>query len=288
MTGRAPWADALPSDNAVERLRRLPSGRHYGASADSGCWIMIGRDLRDVESWSIVPPAASLTLAWGDGGCSLEFAGGSLRMHPGDCMWIDAGFVHRGENMPGSDFLTLFIPEGYVTAAALDRAPIGAAREPAPLALRGILASLAAMLLEGGSTQAMEAPLLDATLDWVRAAFAPRGGDHPHDPVARAAAALRDHRSDLSIAAIAQDVGLTQPALSRRFKARFRVTPKLYRKQVRLAFATRALARGCSVTEAAHEAGFADSAHLSRSFQEQYAIAPSRWARLLMRQPASA
>ena len=95
---------------AVDRLLRLPSGRHYGASADSGCWVMVGRELVDVTSWSIVPPDASLTLAWRAGGCSVEFAGGRFDIRPGECMWIDAGFAHRGENTPGSDFLTIFIP----------------------------------------------------------------------------------------------------------------------------------------------------------------------------------
>ena len=33
--------------------------------------------------------------------------------------------------------------------------------------------------------------------------------------------------------------------------------------------------RGSSLTEAAHEAGFADSAHLSRTFRATFGIAPS-------------
>lgn len=82
---------------AVARLKALPPGRHYGASADSDCWVMVGRDLRDVTHWSIVPPAASLTFAWGEGGCAVEFGGGGFQMTRGDWMWIDAGFAHRGE-----------------------------------------------------------------------------------------------------------------------------------------------------------------------------------------------
>ena len=259
----------------------LPSGRHYGASADSDCWVMIGRNLHDVSNWSIVPPAASLTFAWGKGGCTLEFGGGKLRMRPGDWMWIDAGFAHRGENQPGSDFLTVFIPDKYVTAAALNIAPIGAAAQRAPHELASLLTRLAVLLLDGSSTQAIEAPFLDTILDWVGTTF------EPHEAVnglgnasSRAAAMLRDHQcSELSIAEIADAVGLSHSELSRRFKKYYRLTPKLYRKQVRLALATHALVRGSSVLAAAHNAGFSDSAHLSRTFREQYGIAPSRWSR---------
>jgi len=266
---------------AVARLLALPSGRHYGASADSDCWVMIGRDFRDVSTWSIVPPAASLTFAWGKGGCSLEFGGGRLRMRPGDWMWIDAGFVHRGENQPGSDFLTVFIPDQYVTAAALHIAPIGAAAQRAPSELASMLTCLAVLLLEGSSTRTIEAPFLDTILDWVGTTFEPHEAINGHsDPSSRAAAMLRDHEcSELRISDIANAVGLSHSELSRQFKRYYRVTPKLYRKQVRLALATRALASGSSVLAAAHDAGFSDSAHLSRTFREQYGIAPSRWSR---------
>ena len=268
---------------AFARLLALPSGRHYGASADSDCWVMIGRDLRDVSSWSIVPPAASLTFAWGKGGCSLEFGGGRLRMRPGDWMWIDAGFAHRGENQPGSDFLTVFISERYVTAAALHVAPIGAAAQRAPSELASMLTRLAVLLLDGAATQNIEAPFLDTILDWVGTSFAPHeAGNRRGSLVLRAAAMLRDpERSERRIVDIASAVGLSHSELSRQFKSYYRLTPKLYRKQVRLAQATRALAAGSSVLDAAHDAGFSDSAHLSRTFREQYGIAPSRWSRLV-------
>lgn len=242
---------------------------------------MVGRDLRDVTTWSIVPPAASLTFTWGEGGCALEFGGGTLRMGPGDWMWIDAGFVHRGENLPGSDFLTVFIPEKYVKAASLHIAPIGAAAQRAPADLADLLTRLAALLLDGASTRAIEAPFLDTILDWVGTTFKPQDAVDRHDgPAFRAAAMLRDRPGhELRIVDIADAVGLSRSELSRRFKAYFRVTPKLYRKQLRLALATRALAKGSSVLTAAHDAGFSDTAHLSRTFREQYGIAPSSWSR---------
>ena len=272
---------AQHQDAVVDRLLQLPPGRHYGGSADSGCWVMVGRKLVDVTSWSIVPPDASLTLAWCAGGCSVEFAGGRFELRPGECMWIDAGFAHRGENTPGSDFLTVFIPARHIAAAPLHIAPIGAASRSAPSDISGVLVGFAGLLLDGAAPRLIEAPFLDAVLDWVGTNFHPQGDiDRTHDAVSRAAAMLRDSQGDvISIASVADAVGLCPSELSRRFKAYHRVTPEAYRKQVRLARATRLLASGNSVVAAAHEAGFADTAHLSRTFRSQYGISPSHWAR---------
>lgn len=270
---------------AFEKLQQLAPGRHYGASAESGCWAMVGRSLVDVTSWTIVPPDASLTFAWGAGGCAIEFAGGGFDISPGECMWIDAGFAHRGENTPGSDFLTLFIPARYVAAAKPGLAPIGAASRIAPAGIAGMLVGFAALLLDGTATLSEEAPILDAMLDYVRTNFAARAvGPQAVTPVTRAAAMLRDSEGDaISIASVSDAVGLGPAELSRLFKAYHRVTPEGYRKQVRLARATRALANGSSVLVAAHEAGFADTAHLSRTFRQQYGLAPSRWAQRFVR-----
>lgn len=250
---------------------------------------MVGRDLRDVAEWSIIPPAASLTLNWGAGGCTLEFGGGSLQMKTGDWMWIDAGLAHRGQNVPGSDFLTVFIPESYVIDAALHVAPIGAASQRAPSGLAKMLIGMAALLVDGASTRAMEAPFLDAILDWVGTTFDPRRAVDPHgDPILLAAQMLRDDQWDaISIGHVADTVGLSRSALSRRFKGYHRVTPEVYRQQVRLSRATIALAMGSSVLAAAHDAGFADTAHLSRTFRKQYGIAPSLWAKQVAGSAAS-
>lgn len=242
---------------------------------------MVGRDLRDVTTWSIIPPLASLTFAWGEGGCKIEFGGGEIQIQPGDWMWIDAGFAHRGENLQGSDFFTIFVPERYVAAASLDIEPIGALGQRAPEDVANMLMCFATMLLDGTSTRSVEAPLLDTIFDWLGTIFEPLNAAQGRDSaVAQAAGMLRaDKYGDLKIVDVATAVGLSPSELSRRFKQYYRLSPKLYRKQLRLALATRALAKGSSVLAAAHEAGFSDTAHLSRSFREQYGIAPSLWSR---------
>lgn len=266
-------------------LGSLPSGRHYAGSADGQCWTMVGRDLRDVDEWSIVPPAASLTLAWGEGGCALSFEGGGFEMRSGGWMWIDAGFAHRGRNVPGSDFLTVFFSESLVRAACLDLAPIGAGTQPSPPPLARMLVALSARMLTGTDTDAVSVPARAALLDWVGGEFAPGRGAGTVDPaLAAGVAALRaEPLGERPIAEVARAAGLSGPEFSRRFSRRYRLTPVAYRKQLRLVVATRALAAHGSVTRAAHAAGFADAAHLSRTFREQYGISPSDWVRRVVR-----
>lgn len=263
----------------LDRLLALAPGRHYFASPDSGCWLMVGRDLRTVERWEIVPPAASLTLAWGAGGCRVQYCGGLLAVGPGDWMWIDAGLAHAGENMPGSDFLTLFVPDSLVEAAALHLLPIGAASHRAPPDLARLLVRLAALMLEGRAGLAVEQPILDGLLDWVGTCFPPQAAVPPAAQLMVRAAAMLRNRPAHRIDALAASLGLPAPVFSRRFRAFHRVSAQQYRKHVRLAAATRALGRGSSILCAAHEAGFADSAHLSRTFRAQYGVSPSAWAR---------
>jgi AraC-like DNA-binding protein len=48
-----------------------------------------------------------------------------------------------------------------------------------------------------------------------------------------------------------------------------------YQLWLRLVAALAELSSGCSLTEAAHAAGFADSAHMTRTFRRMFGIAPS-------------
>ncbi|MBC7792899.1 MAG: AraC family transcriptional regulator [Clostridia bacterium] len=67
-----------------------------------------------------------------------------------------------------------------------------------------------------------------------------------------------------------------------RFKQQFRIAPVVYRRQVRLVVATRRILAGGSISVAAHEACFSDAAHLSRTFGNQYGVAPSAWIARVM------
>ncbi|MEL6761262.1 MAG: AraC family transcriptional regulator [Myxococcota bacterium] len=266
------------------RLASLEPGRHHGAASMTGIWVMVGRQLPEAFEWSSVPPAASLSLVWGEGGCHLSHAGGELTIGSGEWMWIDSGYAHRGRGDADSDFLTLFVPDELVTDAGLDLAPIGASAQPAPADLATTLMMLAVLVLDGRA-DGFDRPALDALLDHVSTVF---DALPPQEQVGEAVQKVRrwleaNFVEETSLGALAKDVGLSPAELSKRFYATWGVTPVQYRKQLRLKAATRELAAGRSITAAARNAGFSDTAHLSRTFQRQYGLSPSAWQQQISR-----
>jgi AraC-like DNA-binding protein len=73
----------------------------------------------------------------------------------------------------------------------------------------------------------------------------------------------------------AAHVGLSDSHFQRLFRAGVGVPYRRFRVWCRMVLAVTAVASGRSLTEAAHEAGFASSAHLSSSFREMFGLAPS-------------
>jgi len=84
--------------------------------------------------------------------------------------------------------------------------------------------------------------------------------------------------SSLCLMTWAEGERLAPETLSRRFHEAFGVSPKLFRLEVRTRRAWRALMH-CdrSLTAIAHEQGFADLAHMSRSVCAFTGFPPSRW-----------
>lgn len=270
----APWWMAT--------LAALPPGRHYGGVPDRRWWVMVGRDLREVDEWHIVPPASSLTLAWGAGGCAIVAGRSSFAVRPGDCMWMGAGVAHRGRNQSGSDFVTLFVDDPRWSLAAQALVPAGARK--APGLVRQQVLQLAALLLRGGASACECGPLLDALLWWAQGVF--RTPARPQDASQRLtrAASLLQRPEWVRIRSVAESSAMAPSRLSRDFKRHFHMTPQQYRKQARLALATNALLMGGSITDAAHAACFSDAAHLTRTFRSQYGTSPSNWLQQIGRQ----
>lgn len=84
--------------------------------------------------------------------------------------------------------------------------------------------------------------------------------------------------SAASVQALAQGEGMSASRFIRRFKAATGVTPGAYRLNVRINGARRLLAQGMPLADAAHAMGFADQAHLQRTFKAHHAATPGRYA----------
>jgi AraC family chemosensory pili system transcriptional regulator ChpD len=85
-----------------------------------------------------------------------------------------------------------------------------------------------------------------------------------------------DH--SLSLDELARDVGINKFVLIRRFRASIGATPHHYRTLMRIERARVLLARGVSMIEIAHEVGFADQSHFSRTFKRVLGVTPGAYA----------
>lgn len=92
----------------------------------------------------------------------------------------------------------------------------------------------------------------------------------PIDPVARAAAALRDAGGQFGIGSLARAAGLSERQFTRRFTMQVGLPPKRFARTVRLNRVLDAKARrpGARWTELVHQAGYADQAHFVRDCRE--------------------
>ena len=74
---------------------------------------------------------------------------------------------------------------------------------------------------------------------------------------------------------LAAEVGLSEDRFMHVFKAQMGLPVRRYLLWLRLHRAARLMKAGVTLTEAAHGAGFADSAHMSRTFKENFGVPPS-------------
>lgn len=84
-----------------------------------------------------------------------------------------------------------------------------------------------------------------------------------------------EHENHVSVGEIAANVRLSESRFSHLFTEQVGVPVRRYLLWLRLRNAIHLLANGVSLTDTAYEAGFADSAHLTRTFRQMLGIAPS-------------
>lgn len=92
--------------------------------------------------------------------------------------------------------------------------------------------------------------------------------------VRRCVTALRAEPS-LTTASLARTVGVSESRLRHLVLEQLGVPLVRVRWWLQMRLVARALARSFTLTDAAHEAGFSDAAHFSRTFRRMFGFAPS-------------
>lgn len=115
------------------------------------------------------------------------------------------------------------------------------------------------------------------TDDLLQTVFQTKKSETAFDPrIERALEILRNAPDNLiSAETVAGEIALSPSRFAHLFRAEVGLPVRRYLMWMRLRNAVRMLGGGDSLTTVAHAAGFADSAHLTRTFKRMFGIAPS-------------
>ncbi|WP_394830162.1 AraC family transcriptional regulator [Pendulispora rubella] len=115
-----------------------------------------------------------------------------------------------------------------------------------------------------------------ALLAAILAAIDPRQPPEPRHPAVRRMCAYLDGSDHVNLASVSQEAGLSPRQMRHAFAQDIGLPMRAYLRWKRLRRAIAAVEAGASLSAAATSAGFADSAHLSRVFREQFGITPTQ------------
>jgi len=211
---------------------------------------------------------------------------GSLRVWTADRGWLSAAGVMIGadvqhrlaeSNLP----VTLLYLEGESEHGR---------------AIQGLLRSGVSMLPRGAATRLLKTidsaqqqdPAAAAIPPLLRADRLSQKCKPIADPVISAslAALTRPLPARLTLAALARNSQLSPSRYAHRFAAHTGMALRPYLRWLRLLTAVEAIVQGTNLTDAAHSAGFSDSAHFSRTFRRHFGIAPRVLLELVLSKPA--
>lgn len=98
----------------------------------------------------------------------------------------------------------------------------------------------------------------------------------PRHPAVRRMCEYLDHCDHVDLASLSRKAGLSPRQMRHAFARDVELSMRAYLRWRRVRRAILAVERGASLSAAAAAAGFADSAHLTRAFREQFGITPSQ------------
>ena len=110
----------------------------------------------------------------------------------------------------------------------------------------------------------------------ILAAADPRRPPKPRHPAARRMCACLDSSGRVNLASLSHELGLSPRQMRHAFARDVGLPMRAYVRWKRLRRAIAAVEAGASLSAAAATAGFADGAHLSRVFREQFGVTPTQ------------
>lgn len=238
---------------------------------------------------SFVHPADAALLVRGPGGASRPHAHHfwhlvvglerPLRAWVADEEWSRAAGVIVPADLPHAietegQVAILFVePQSHAGLSLAARRDAGA-----PWVLSDEQASRAAAALERAGRVPDDA-LLGAILDVLGAPAPPPRRVHPGVDRTLRYLGDADPDADTSLDALAVIAGLSPGRLMHAFTEHVGVPLRAYVRWLRLRRAAAALLGGASATAAAHAAGFADAAHMTRTFAAMFGVTPRELVR---------
>lgn len=219
-----------------------------------------------------------------EGGATFHHPSGPQPVQAGSVVLIEPQVVHACNPAAGQpwSYRMLFVDAAWLHAAVarvwgLAQAPQGlhfASRAVDDPAVSAVVDRLCQPITDAAAAQAL-AQALPRWLAGRVVAGPPQDAAPVPDELRPAIAAMQhDTGQRLTVRALAQACGMSAPRFIRRFQAVFGLTPGSYLQNQRLNGARRLLAQGSALADTAQAMGFADQAHLQRSFKAHHAMTP--------------
>lgn len=269
----------LPADKDFMSFRRIPEG---------GCELLsarfsrqaFGRHSHDYYAFGVISSGAE----------KLFYRGAYAVGGPGNVVTLSPGEIHDG--LPGHDsgwaYRMLYLDPVWVSRHLLDEADSGEAIHLFKSAMQHTPALAQHFVQQHRLLEQSANPLERETalLDLLSQLFE-RNGVQPSRPADNAAepwavSQIRhkldtDFAQDITLAELANLVGLDPLYLIRVFKKHVGVSPHSYQIQKRVGQVQALLRAGRPLAEASTACGFFDQSHMSRAFRKVVGITPGKF-----------
>ncbi len=237
----------------------------------------------DVRSYAVTHPGGTVVLPQASGWDQLIHAStGVMTVHadtarwvvtPERAVWVPGGVEHRIELDGQVRLRTLYVRSGIIGSNRLSAV---AALQLSPLVRELVLHLVASAPL--WFTDDRSERLVRVLADLLgEQEPVPMRLPWPSDPRASALAERIVADPSATIASLASEVGASVRTLERRFVAETSLTPQGWRRRARLLHATRLLAQGWSVTDAALAAGYSTPSAFTAAFRRDTGTTPTRY-----------